>query len=77
MGTWAASTSQATRTSLSTAQGNGRVVFCLGTMFLSASTLIVLLVFGGMGKNPGPGVEAEKFMQVVFSRCNRNLNSAI
>jgi ribosomal protein L40E len=27
------------------------------------------------GKNPGPGVEAEKIMQVVCSRCNRNLKS--
>ena len=47
----------------------------LGTMIMSATPLAVLLVFGGVGKNSGPGVEAEKVMQVVCSRCNTNLKS--
>jgi len=38
-------------------------------------TLAVLLVIGGVEKNPGPGVEAEKTMQVVCSICDRNLKS--
>jgi hypothetical protein len=35
----------------------------------------VLIVIGGVEKNPGPGVEAEKIMQVVCSECDRNLKS--
>jgi len=38
-------------------------------------TLAVLLVIGGVEKNPGPSVEAEKIMQVVCSGCGRNLKS--
>jgi hypothetical protein len=30
---------------------------------------------GGVANNPGPGVKAEKTMQVAGSRCNRNLKS--
>jgi len=40
-----------------------------------AVTLVVLLVIGGVEKNPGPFVEAENIMQVLCSRCNRNLKS--
>lgn len=39
------------------------------------SDLAVLLVIGGVEKNPGPGAEAEKIMQVSCSRCDRNLRS--
>jgi hypothetical protein len=42
---------------------------------LCATTSVELLVIGGVEKNPGPGVEAEKIMQVLCSRCNRNLKS--
>jgi hypothetical protein len=35
----------------------------------------LLLVIGGVEKNPGPGVEAEKILQVVCSGCDRNLKS--
>jgi hypothetical protein len=38
-------------------------MFCLGTVTLSAA---VLLVIGGMEKKHGPGVVAEKIMQVVL-----------
>ena len=58
-----------------TAQENGRVAFCLGTMILSATTLAVLLIIGGVEKNPEPGVETEKIMQVLCSGCDRNFKS--
>jgi len=51
------------------------MVFCLETMILCAATLAVLLVIGGVEKNPGPGVEAEKIKQVLCSGCDRNLTS--
>ena len=60
VGTWAARPSWAIRTTWHASQGNGRVIFCLGTMILCAMTLAVLLVIGGVEKNRGPGVEAEK-----------------
>jgi hypothetical protein len=44
-------------------------------MILCTTTLAVLLVIGGLEKNPGPGVEAEKILQVVCSGCDRNLKS--
>jgi hypothetical protein len=31
------------------------------------------MVIGGVEKNPGPGMEAEKMLQVVCSGCDRNL----
>ena len=75
VGTWAARYSWASRSSGLTAQGNGRMAFCLGTVILCATTLAVLLVIGGVEKNPGPGVDAENIMQVVCSGCERNLKS--
>ena len=51
------------------------MIFYLGTMILCAKTLAVLLVIGGVEKNPGPGVEAEKIMQVLCSGCDRNLKT--
>ena len=53
------------------------MIFCLGTVILSAMTLTALLVIGGVEKNPGPGVRAEKIMQVLCSGCDRNLKSGI
>ena len=38
---------------------------------LCATTLAVLLVIGGVEKNPGPGVEAEKILQVLCSWSDR------
>jgi hypothetical protein len=40
-----------------------------------AMMLVVLLVIGGVEKNPGPVVEAVNIMQVLCSVCNRNLKS--
>jgi len=53
------------------------VILRLGTMILSATTLAVLLVIGGVETNPGPGVESEKIMHVLCSRSNRILKSGI
>ena len=61
-----------TRTTWRNSQINGRLISCLGTMILSAPTLALLLVVGGMEKNPGPGVEDEK---IICSGCERNINS--
>ena len=51
------------------------IIFCLETMILCETTLAVLLVIGGVEKNPGHGVEAEKIKQVLCSWCDRNLTS--
>ena len=51
------------------------MILCLGSISLCATTLAVLLVIGGVEKNPGPGVLAEKIMQVLCSGCDRNLKS--
>ena len=67
MGTLAAWTSWPTRTTWHNSQGNGRVMSCLGTMILCATTLAVLLEFGGVDKNHGPDVKAEKSLQVLCS----------
>jgi hypothetical protein len=69
VGTWAA------RTTWRTSQGNARVIFCLGTLALCAKTLALLLVTGGVEKNPGPLVEGKKILQVLCSMCDRNLKS--
>jgi len=53
------------------------VIFCLGTIILCATTLAVLLVIGGVEKNPGPGVQVEKIMQVLCSRCDRISNQEL
>ena len=44
-------------------------------MILYPTPLAVLLVVGGVEKNPGPAVEAEKILQVLCSGSDRNLNS--
>ena len=75
MVTWAAGTSWSTSTRWRATEGNGRVISCLGTMILCATTLAVLLVVGEVEKSPVPGVEAEKFVQVLCSGCDRNLIS--
>jgi len=74
VGSRAARTSWVTRTTWRTSQVNGQVISCLGTIILCAMTLAMLLVMVGVEKNPGPGVEAEKILQVLCSRSNRNLN---
>ena len=37
--------------------------------------LAVLLVIGGVKKNPAPSVEGERFLQVMCSGSDRNLKS--
>jgi len=75
MGSWVVRFSCVSRTSWWTAQGNGHVILCLGTMILCATTFAVLLVIGGVEKNPGTSVEAEKIMRVLCSGCDRILKS--
>jgi hypothetical protein len=40
---------------------------------MCAASLATFLVIGGMEQNPGPGMEGENFMQVLFGGCNRIL----
>ena len=47
----------------------------IGMPILSTATLAVLLVTG-VETNSGPGVESEKFMTVICSRCDKILKSA-
>ena len=75
VGTWAARISCFSRTSRRTAKGNGHAILCLGTMILCATTLVVLLVIGGVEENPGPGVESGKIMRALCSGCDRVLLS--
>jgi len=71
--TWAVRISCISRTSRQTAKGNGHAILCLGTKILT--TLAGLLVISGVEENPGPGVEAEKIMQMLCSGCDRILKS--
>jgi len=75
VGTWAVRFSCISESSRCTAQGNVHVILCLGTMILSATTLAVLLVIGGVETNPEPGVETQKIMHVFCSGCDRILKS--
>jgi hypothetical protein len=44
-------------------------------MIVCATTLALLLVIGGVQKIPGPGVEAEKIVQVMSSLCDGKIKS--
>jgi hypothetical protein len=44
-------------------------------LFLSARTLAVQLVIGGVETNPGPSAETEKIKRVLCSMCDRILKS--
>jgi hypothetical protein len=44
-------------------------------MILSAATLAMLLVIGGVETNPGPVGETEKIMRVLCSGCDKILKS--
>ena len=57
------------------AQGRGEVIVSLGAMILSAATLAMLLVIGGVETNPGPVGESEKIMRVLRSGCDKILKS--
>jgi hypothetical protein len=77
VGTLAARTSWAARSSCCTAQRNGRMTYFLLIMILCAMTLAVLLVTGGVEKNPGSGMEAENKLQFLCNGYDRNLKSEI
>jgi len=42
---------------------------------LCPAVLAVLLVTGRVEQNPGRGVEGETYIQIMFSWCDRSLNS--
>jgi hypothetical protein len=44
-------------------------------MLLCAATLTALLVIGRVEQNPGPGVDVENSLQILYSGCERNLKS--
>ena len=71
MGTWVA------RTGLRVQSGNkdSKVKSVLVNTCLCAVVLAVLLVIGGMVKNPGHSVEGESCLQVMCSGCGRSLKS--
>ncbi|PNF20640.1 hypothetical protein B7P43_G04217 [Cryptotermes secundus] len=72
VGNWAA------RTPWRHAQGrevNRQARSYIGNTLLCAAALAIVLVFGGVEQNPGPVVEAENILQVLCSRCERNLKS--
>jgi hypothetical protein len=73
--TWAARISRVSRTSRRSAKRNGHAILCLGTMTLCATTLVVILVIGGVEENPGPVVAVEKIMRVLCGGCDRILKS--
>jgi hypothetical protein len=77
VGSWAARFSHVLKTSQRVAekQERGEVIVCLGTMILSAATIAMLLVIGGVETNPGPVGETEKIMRVLCSGCDKILNS--
>ena len=71
MGTWVA------RTGWRVQSGNkdSKVKSFLVNTYLCTVVLAVLLVIGGVKKNPGPSVEGESFLQVMCRGCDRNLKS--
>jgi len=77
VGIWAARFSHVSKNSQRAAREQGReeVIVCLGTMILSAATLAMLLVIGGVETNPGPVGESEKIMRVLRSGCDKILKS--
>jgi len=77
VGIWAARFSHVSKTSQRAAQeqGRGEVIVSLGTMILSAETLAMLPVFGGVETNPGPVGETEKIMRVLCRGCDKILKS--
>jgi len=76
VGIWAVRFSHVSKTSQRAAQEQGRqeVIVSLGTMILSAATLAMLLVIGGVETNPGPVRETE-IMWVLRSGCDKILKS--
>jgi hypothetical protein len=71
VGTWAARTGGRVQGSNKDVQVSSFVV----NTCLCAAVLAVLLVIGGVEKNPGPSVEGESVLQVLCSGCDRSLKS--
>jgi hypothetical protein len=50
---------------------------CMELTVLSFMVLAVLLIIGGVEKNPGPVLETENTVRLLCTRCGRNLKSGI
>jgi hypothetical protein len=71
VGNWATRFSHVSKTSQLAALEQGReVIVCLGTMILSAATIAMLLVIGGVETNPGP-VGENKIMRLLCISCDK------
>ena len=54
------------------------MILGLGTMILYATTLVVLLVIGGVKTNPGPGVKTEKITRLMqWVRQNTEIRDSV
>jgi hypothetical protein len=58
-------------------EANRRTGDCLGLTVLSSVVLAVILMIGGTEKNPGPLVEVENTVRILFTGFRRNLNSGM
>lgn len=71
VGTWAVRAGWSAQGS----SGDVQVRSYLLNTCLCAAVLAVLLVIGGVEKNPGPGVDGESLMQIMCSGCDKSLKS--
>ena len=51
---------------------NGTTADCLGLTVLSFVVLAVLLIIGGVEQNPGPVLEVESTVRLLWTGCGRN-----
>ena len=56
---------------------NGTTGYCLGLTVLSSMVLAVLLMITGIEQNPGPVVEGENTVRLLYTGCGKNLKSGI
>ena len=56
---------------------NGTTGDCLGLTVLSSMVLALILIIGGVEKNPGPVLEVVNTVRLLCTGCGRNLKSVI
>jgi len=71
VGTWAVRAGWSAQGS----SGDVQVRSYLLNTCLCAAVLAVLLVIGGVEQNPGPGVDGESLMQIMYSGWDKSLKS--